>query len=73
MDLKKKMDCTENLKFVEGITSMIDSIFNTPESESEVALAPCNRKQEQKREIFDKLYHATSLHIQQMEEDIIVE
>ena len=30
------------------------------------------RKREQKREIFDKLYHATSFRIYEMEEDVIV-
>ena len=72
MDSKKIIDCLEYLKFVEGITSMTDSIFNSPEQESEVAPATRKRKREQKREIFEKLYHTTSLRICEMEEDIIV-
>ena len=52
---------------------MTDSIFNTQEAESEVAPQTCKRKREQKREIFEKLYHAASFRIREMEEDIIVE
>ena len=52
---------------------MTESIFNSLEQESEVAPATCKRKREQRREIFDKLYHATSLRIREMEEDLQVE
>ena len=51
---------------------MTDSIFNTPEVESEATPQTRKRKREQKREIFEKLYHAASLRICEMEEDIIV-
>ena len=73
IDSKQKNNCMEHIKFVEGITTMTDSIFNTPEAESEVAPQTCKRKREQKGEIFEKLYHAASLRICEMEEDIIVE
>ena len=72
IDSKQKIDCTEHIKFVEGITTMTDSIVNTPEAESKVALQTHKRKRKQKREIFEKLYHAASLRICEMEEDIIV-
>ena len=61
IDSKQKIDCTEHIKFVEGIITMTDSIINTCEAESEAAPQTRKRKREQKREISEKLYHAPHL------------
>ena len=70
---KRQMDTVEHKAFIEGVTSISEKLFSSPEVEAEMTQAKRKHKREAQLSTFNKLQHLASAKMLQLDKFIHVE